>query len=171
MKIYLGTTSETKLAIIKEGLRALEPYKIVPVEVDSGIPEQPLDEATTIKGAENRSRRAVEGKQFDMGIGLEGGLVMEHGLYHLICVVSLFDQDGNIHLGISGKLPLPREVSERIVRGEQFGIAIREFQKNMNEKYPPDIYELVEELITRKKSFSEALAIALLKYHFGKKIF
>ena len=171
MKIYLGTTSETKIAIIKEGIRDLEPYEFVPVEVDSGITDQPLDEITTITGSLNRANRAVQGKDFDIGMGLEGGLIKINNLLHLICVVSIVDSSGNVFTGESGRLPLPKDVSDNVLKGEQFGSAIRDFQKNLGSDVPPEIYELIEELIARKKSFLEALQIALIKFRFKGKIF
>jgi len=164
--IFLGTTSQAKLDIVKSLLG--ENYNVIPVNVDSGITDQPLDEDTTIRGAINRAKRAIKPDQvYEFSVGLEGGLVKINRLYYLVCVVALIDHFGNIYLGISNKLPLPKEVSNEIENGKQFGEAIREFMKNTKET-APSFVEHIQELIDRKKSFSKALNSALLTYKFKK---
>jgi non-canonical (house-cleaning) NTP pyrophosphatase len=77
-KIALGTTSQNKQRILAEYLKTIreDEYAIALCDVSSGITEQPLDEETTIKGAMNRARNALEVEPAsDYGIGLEGGLV------------------------------------------------------------------------------------------------
>lgn len=170
-KIFLGTTSESKLEIVKSVLRA--DYEIIPVEVKSGIVDQPLDEDTTIKGAINRAKNAVNSSQdYEFSIGLEGGLEKINDLYHLVCVVALVNQGGDVYMGISNKLPLPKDVSVRIENGEQFGMAIREFMKNIQNNSSNNSIQLIEhiqELIDRKKSFSIALNMALFAFKFSDK--
>jgi inosine/xanthosine triphosphatase len=164
--IFLGTTSQAKLDIVKSLLG--ENYNVIPVNVDSGITDQPLDEDTTIRGAINRAKRAINSKQaYEFSIGLEGGLTKINGLYHLVCVAALIDHLGKVYLGISNKLPLPKEVSNEIESGRQFGEVIREFTRNTKET-TPSFVEYIQELIDRKKSFSEALNDALLTYKFKK---
>jgi non-canonical (house-cleaning) NTP pyrophosphatase len=166
--IFLGTTSQAKLDIVKSLLG--ENYNVTPVNVDSGITDQPLDEDTTIRGAINRAKRAIKpGKAYEFSVGLEGGLAKINGLFYLVCVAALIDCSGNVYVGISRKLPLPKEVSNEIENGKQFGEAIREFMKNTKETSPSFI-EHIQELIDRKKSFSEALNSALLIFKF-KKVF
>jgi|GEM_PF-1542638 len=164
--IFLGTTSQAKLNIVKSLLG--ENYNIIPVGVDSGITDQPLDEDTTIRGAINRAKRAIKSDQaYEFSIGLEGGLTKINGLYYLVCVAALIDHFGNIYLGISNKLPLPKKVSDEVEKEKQFGEVIREFMKDTKETSPLFI-DHIQELIDRKKSFSEALNNALLTYRFKK---
>lgn len=165
MKILLGTTSEQKLGIIKNILeKETKNLSIVPVEVSSGITDQPLDELTTIQGSINRAKNATkEEKIYDISVGMEAGLTLVNNIYHLVCIVSIIDRDQNIYTGISEKTPLPKEVSDRIKNNEEFGIVIRDFEKkyqNLNTK----ISELISELISRNKSFSEALQKSFIQY-------
>lgn len=170
-KILLGTTSQSKLEIVKSVLQTN--YEIVPVNVESGVVDQPLNEDTAIKGAVNRAKNAVGfSQEYEFSIGLEGGLEKINDLYYLVCVVALVDQRGNVYIGISDKLPLPKEVSKRIGKGEQFGAVIREFMKNiqsnsLNNSTP--LIEHIQELIDRKKSFSMALNTALFAFKFSEK--
>ncbi len=170
-KILLGTTSQPKLDIVKSVLRS--DYEIVPVDVESGVADQPLDEGTTIEGAVNRAKNAASSSQeYEFSIGLEGGLEKINSLYYLVCVVALVDRRGNVYIGISNKLPLPKEVSECIAEGEQFGEAIREFMKDIQNNSLNNSTQLIEhiqELIDRKKSFSIALNTALFALKFSEK--
>jgi inosine/xanthosine triphosphatase len=171
-KILLGTTSKSKLDIIRSVFDS--GYEIIPVEVKSGITDQPLDEDTTIEGAVNRAKNATVSSQqeYEFSIGLEGGLEKINNLYYLVCVAALIDQKGNVYIGISNKLPLPRDVSEDVEKGKQFGESIREFMKNLQKnsaKHSTQLIEHIQELIDRKKSFSMAINTALFAFKFREK--
>ena len=164
--ILLGTTNETKFKIIKDFIK--DSYNIVPVNVDSGISDQPLDEETTIQGAINRAKQATHKMQnYEFSIGLEGGLSKINGIYCLVCVSAIVDKKDNVYIGVSDKLPLPKEVSKRVFRGEQFGEVIREFMKNTKET-APEFLDHIQELIERKKSFTSAFRTSFLTYKFKK---
>lgn len=167
MKILIGTTSDQKIEIIK---RVLNKNKITcdifPYKVESGIVDQPIDEKTTIQGSINRALNAIRlngNNEYDFAVGLEGGLCMINNLYYLVCIVSIADKNNKIFTGVSKKTPLPKNVSLRVENGDQFGEVIRAFEKEIGSGNA-DITELVVELISRTKSFSEAFEFALLEY-------
>ena len=96
----VGSTSEQKIKIIKDSIFGSE---IIPVSLESGITDQPLDEETTIRGSINRAQNAIVAYNdvndvFDFSIGLEGGLSFINGLYNLVCVVSIVDDKGRVHV-------------------------------------------------------------------------
>jgi non-canonical (house-cleaning) NTP pyrophosphatase len=49
------------------------------VPVDSGVSEQPTGHAETLRGATVRARRAREAVGADLGVGIEGGVVVSPG--------------------------------------------------------------------------------------------
>ena len=161
--ILIGTTSESKLKIVKDFFEQQgKEYNILPQDVSSEIVDQPLDEDTTILGATNRARNAAKnGREFAFSIGLEGGLLKINGLYYLICVAVMIDSQGKKFIGMSSELPLPKKVSDQIDDGDQFGDAIRVFRKENSDKSKILVNHL-DELIERKKSFTEALRTAFL---------
>ncbi|MDR3582176.1 MAG: DUF84 family protein [Candidatus Pacebacteria bacterium] len=163
MKIILGSTSSSKEKIVQSFFSKEENLTIQLYNASSGIPEQPLDEATTIRGSINRATDAAtrNANEFDFAIGMEGGLVKVGNLYYLVCVASIFTPDKRLFTGVSKKVSLPRAVSEGVDRGEEFGVAIREFEKNDSVE---DVKELVQELISREKGFIEALDSAFFQY-------
>jgi len=158
MIIALGSTSEDKKRILSETLRRefkIKP-KIIGVEVNSGITDQPLDEKTTIRGATNRAREALKKiPHCDFSIGLEGGLSLISNNYFLVCVAVILDKENKKYIGVSSKLCLPKSVSEKIKKGGQFGLIIREFEKeNCKDK---NILLIIKKLIKRDVSFKEAI--------------
>lgn len=99
----------------------------------------------------------------EFAVGLEGGLeeLADKG-YSLVCVAALSDKEEHIALGVGGKLQLPKEVSERVKKGEQFGEVIREYEsKHQNDS---DVLPLVDALISRKAAFEQAIQNAYLSY-------
>lgn len=165
LNIALGSTSDDKKSILKNALEGLKiDSDIKGHEVESGITDQPLDEETTILGAKNRALAALEFEsEAEIGIGLEGGLVeIENKGYFMVCASVVIDKDGHDYLGLSGKLQLPKEASQKIKRGEQFGQAIREFAQKHDKD--PLINELTERLVTRKEAFTEAIRNSILSY-------
>lgn len=98
------------------------------------------------------------GGDYDFSFGLEAGLVTIDGIYNFVCVVAIIDRGEGARIGKSEFKPLPREVSERIIAGEHFGKAIREYceKENLSVQEKSDALEFVE----RKKGFTEAIVRA-----------
>jgi len=157
MKIVLGSKSEDKKEILKKAFKELHLKPVVEsVEVDSEITDQPLDKETTHKGAVNRARNARKIKpNADLWVGLEGGLHDYGEGYHLVTIVCLIDQCGKEYLGNGTEIALPKTVSQRVKKGEQFGHAIREYAKD---------HKIDENLITREIPFAEAVQNAYANY-------
>lgn len=149
VKINLGTTSEDKRKYLESVLRKklAEGFVITPMSAPSEVPDQPLTLRDTVSGSQNRARNSF-GAQIDFAIGMEGGLVKSKGKLNLICAVSLYDGK-NYYTGVSFETSLPQIVADKILNGEQFGEAIREYELDNKT-------DLVKELVTRQKSFVDA---------------
>ncbi|MBI5133815.1 MAG: DUF84 family protein [Candidatus Taylorbacteria bacterium] len=159
MKIFVGSLSEQKIDIAKKVLRGFGDIEVFPVETGSGVTEQPLDEETTIQGAINRARRARSTSiEPAWGLGLEAGLVDVQGTFNLLCIAALARDDGNVAIGKSGLSPLPKEVSERVRRGGEFGKEIRDYFEARRDAMTDGERDLALELINRSQSFSKAIA-------------
>lgn len=156
-KIALGTTSQDKRRILIECLKTMgdSEYIVASCDVSSGIPEQPLDEKTTMTGAMNRAHRALEAEPgSNYGVGMEAGLVrIEDSGYFLVCVCALAKKNGAVHVGISGKTPLPKKVSEAVKAGGSFGKSIRKYREVCDDKEK----EWADRLILREQEFTEAI--------------
>lgn len=158
LRVLVGTTSDAKNAYIKSCLSGkLDVESIIPVNVGSGVPEQPFDKETE-EGARNRATSAynsdTDNTILKIGIGLEGGLTNIKGNIHLICAVAIYDGSDHI-VYVSAPLALPQPVSEKVKKGSSFGVEIRAYEPRQGE------VGLVEELISRERSFTEALDKAI----------
>lgn len=165
MKIILGTTSIQKGEIARKAIN-LEPLELVQLDVESGITDQPLDEKTTIKGSINRAqnaRKKIGDGNYDVALGLEGGLEMVGGTYHLVCSAAVVNKKGDVFIGVSRKLPLPSKVSKIVENGGQFGVVIREFFDSMD-KSENKMIAHVNQLISREDAFTEAIQEAFKQY-------
>lgn len=99
------------------------------VSVDSGVSEQPWGESETIEGAGNRARRAIDAGEYDLGVGLEGGVARIHAagrdsplVEGLFLTMWAAATDGDrIEYGGGPRLRLPDPVASRLESGEELG--------------------------------------------------
>ncbi|MDD3190764.1 MAG: DUF84 family protein [Candidatus Pacebacteria bacterium] len=159
MIILLGSESGQKIKILREALENLigSEFEIVPIKVDSGITGQPLDFETTVQGSENRARGAarIYGRDFDFSFGMEAGLELKNGVYDLVCSVAVIRSNGSLEFGRGGNVPLPKEVSDRVVSGAYVSDIIREYR----DRPELDVKEktAVEDFINRRRVFISAI--------------
>ncbi|MFB6089579.1 MAG: inosine/xanthosine triphosphatase, partial [Halobellus sp.] len=104
---------------------------VVAEPVPSGVSEQPTGRAETRRGAGNRAAAVLDPDDYDLGVGIEGGVagvgqggVTEDGaddepaLLVMWAVVSDGDRRG---VGAGPSLPLPASIAERVRAGEELG--------------------------------------------------
>ncbi|WP_254763058.1 inosine/xanthosine triphosphatase [Natrinema marinum] len=121
MEIAVGSTNPVKVAAVE---RTLEPYEptVTGVGVDSGVSEQPRSIAETVRGAENRARRALADTEADYGIGLEGGVARLEGVPGLSLIMWGATTDGDrLERGSGPTLRLPDRVADRVADGGELG--------------------------------------------------
>lgn len=163
MKIALGTTSKGKKRFLEKALRKkYKSFTVMPVEVDSGVSEQPLSHDETIKGSTNRALKSFEkvnGASFS--IGMEGGMHEINGHYYYFTAVCLFDGESTYY-GLSDSIPLPKKVSDLVNKGGYVGYTIREYLN----KHPDDeaFYKLIKPIIDRDHFFNKAITNVLATY-------
>jgi inosine/xanthosine triphosphatase len=162
----LGTVSEQKINIIKRALdKKGVDARILSFEVNSGIADQPFGEDIIVQGSINRAQNVIKksGEEYDISLGLEGGMCKVGSKWYYMCVVSLVDKKGNIYSGISRKNPIPSLVVQQINNGAYFADVIRKFRTEISEE-DKDLTILIEELINRTESFTEAFDSAWTQY-------
>ena len=84
--------------------------------------------------------------------------------YSLVCFAVIVDKAGTVYEGKSQHIRLPKAVSDKVNQGEQFGAAIREYENSVSKESDPELFEIVQELISREKSFSSAIKSAYAEY-------
>lgn len=92
------------------------------VPVDSGVSEQPMSEEETIQGAIRRAERALDSGDYDLGIGIEGGVGRVESLDGLYLTMWAAATNGPITgRGAGPRIRLPDAVSNRLEDGEELG--------------------------------------------------
>ena len=166
LKIAVGTTSEPKLKYLKEVLKELEvKAKLFPVEVQSGVSEQPKTTEETERGLINRAARAaekVEGEDFAIGIEV-GYHRNKNAEYEMFCWVTIIDKDGYQILNQSHKFLLPKYYQDVLDNGLFVNEHLDGFIKDKKKLSRAE--KQIDNIVRHRKPFIEnALKHALLRY-------
>nr|WP_299237518.1 inosine/xanthosine triphosphatase [Natronomonas sp.] len=92
------------------------------VPVDSGVSEQPLGHAETVTGAEARAAAVLDAGEYDLGVGIEGGVAdfgVADGLF-LVMWASV-DDGTRVGRGAGPSFRLPDGIATRVDDGEELG--------------------------------------------------
>jgi inosine/xanthosine triphosphatase len=126
--LAVGTQNPVKVkAVVHVAEKVLRgKSEVVQVEVESGVPSQPVGLEQTVKGAVNRARQAVSSVQgAEFGIGIEAGLVkVPEALtgYFDIQFAAVADRNGRVTIGCgSGFEYPPIVVNEVLANGKEVG--------------------------------------------------
>lgn len=128
--LFVGSTNPVKINAVKSACSSQWPTtKVEGFSTNSGVPDQPLTESQTRKGARNRAREALKKgvKQFGsdhqqlcLGVGLEGGVdKLGDGLYSVVWVAVTDGQDFFESAGARFRVPEP--VASLILAGGEMG--------------------------------------------------
>jgi len=92
------------------------------VPVPSGVGEQPAGHAETVAGAENRAEAVLVAGDYDLAVGIEGGVAEFDGADGLFLVMWAVVSDGSrAGRGAGPSLELPADVAARIDHGAELG--------------------------------------------------
>lgn len=129
-RVIVGTESESKLAAVKQALAQMFPsqiIKVIGVRVDSAVPNQPFGLPQICEGASNRAHAALAlDDQAQLAIGLEGGVCEVGSRLINIGMVFIVDKSGNVGLGTSEGIVLPKDVERLVRQGLELSDAMQE---------------------------------------------
>jgi inosine/xanthosine triphosphatase len=120
-RVCVGSTNERKLEAVRDALAPYAPQlEVAGVDVESGVPEQPVGWDEIARGARNRARLARASEPCDLGVGLEDGLVAlpdgEGEVQHLNVGCAAIAHAGRVWLGYSSGFAYPPACTEAAVR-------------------------------------------------------
>ena len=171
----VGSTNPPKLQGVRAALSAFSrDITIEGIEVESGVPEQPLGFEEIVEGARNRAERAKRGGECDLGIGYEDGLVAISGSleswFNIGCAAV---SDGvRISLGLSSGFSYPPVCSQRAVTERRpIGTLFDRFWRQHRESSPApaqpsigNVGELTGGALTRAEYTRHAVVCALTPF-------
>jgi inosine/xanthosine triphosphatase len=123
MQITVGSKNPVKLQATRNILEKIYSKLIIKaVEVDSGVPDQPLSLEQTIEGAINRAKNAYT-PDTDLSVGIESGLMeTPHSLSGYLDLQWCAIYDGQkITLGVSAGFEYPPMVVKEVLKGKEVG--------------------------------------------------
>ena len=175
LTILVGSTNPVKINSVKRAFDALFPgYEIVCSghPVHSGVPDQPVGDQETLKGARNRAaglQSLFTGA--DYWVGIEGGIVwQEERMLAMawICILNNAPEAvGKAKEGIarSASFLIPKEVSDLVKEGVELGLANdRIFHTHSSKSGAGAIGILTHNLIDRTELYRPAVIMAMIPY-------
>jgi inosine/xanthosine triphosphatase len=132
------------------------------VETQSGVAAQPIGEAETILGAQNRANSARLALDADLGVGLEGGVYENsYGMFVGAWAV-VVDRQGRVGIGAGGRVLLPERIAQQVRLGRELGPVMDEVAQTIGIRSKEGaIGILTAGRIDRTMALSTALEYAL----------
>jgi inosine/xanthosine triphosphatase len=125
MYVGVGSGNPVKRRAVESVLDASDAFDDATVEavsVASGVSEQPVGNAETVRGAETRAANVLEAGTFDLAVGIEGGVARFEGSDGLFLVMWAAVDDGEtVGHGSGPSLRLPDDIAERVDAGAELG--------------------------------------------------
>ena len=137
-------------------------FQLQTVSVDSGVSHQPMNEAETMAGAENRAAEArKEAPEADYWVGIEGGIEdLSHGMLAYAWIVIL--SDGPVAKGRTGGFVLPETVATLVRGGMELGHANDQvFGRENSKQQEGAIGLLTENTLDRTELYEHGVLLAL----------
>jgi inosine/xanthosine triphosphatase len=169
MKIIVTSHNPVKISAVRQAFESQFPRNeltLVPVSVDSGVPDQPMSDEETRQGALNRvanARRMIP--DADFWVGLEGGLDTIDGCLMGFAWMAIAGKGGRTSESRSALLPLPPQVQLLVADGLELGEANDRVFSTLNSKQGGGAYGLLTDgLMTRESMYTQTLVLALLPH-------
>ncbi len=166
MKVCVASENPVKLAAVKEAfLNFFDEVSIIGIKVDSGVPEQPVQEETFI-GAKNRAVKLLEQNlEAEYFVGVEGGIAKYFNRWFAFGCMYIVDKNGRDFFGTSPHFELPEKVVEKLLKGEELGDVIDKITGDKNSKQKGGaIGFLSNGVMDRKELYISGLINALVPF-------
>lgn len=132
-EIALGSRNKAKIKAAENAARKLMgASKVTSVDVDGGF-DQPMSTEQGREGARRRAERALEEREADVGVGVEGFVEQIKGKMFLSNWAVVSDGE-NYGEGSSGMHPLPQEFAERLPEDELAEVIHGELGHDLHEQ-------------------------------------
>ncbi|MDR3282710.1 MAG: inosine/xanthosine triphosphatase [Candidatus Methanoplasma sp.] len=161
MDIAVGSANFVKVEAVRSVMeRIFGDVRITPLDVCTGVPEQPFGD-DTVKGAANRATNAIDGH--DLSVGIEAGVFeTPFGLYDFqYCAI--LDKEGKMTVGTGMGFRYPDKVAELVREGDTVGEAVKKVYGNTDiGKKQGAIGLLSKGLIDRKALTEQSVTAAMV---------
>ncbi|MEM8907183.1 MAG: inosine/xanthosine triphosphatase [Bacteroidota bacterium] len=167
-KIIVASRNPVKIQAALGGFQKMFPNESWSVEglaVPSGVADQPMDDAETLRGAQQRVINVKKAApQAAFWVGIEGGLEpTPNGMLAMAwIVIHSAQQQGQAR---TGAFPLPAEVIQHIKAGKELGVADDLVFGQSNSKHNSGAVGLLtNHLMDRTQLYTEGVVLALIPF-------
>ncbi len=162
-RIAVGSQNPVKVAAVTAVVRRVAPAAVVQgVAVASGVPDQPVGDEETQRGAATRAASARAVLDADIGIGVEGGVVDGPDGMRSCAWAAVSLRDGRSFVGGSLAMPLPPSVAALVRGGVELGHAMDRLTGADNTKHGAGaVGILTNGLIDRQQAYEVLVTYAL----------
>lgn len=165
IRIAIASHNPVKIDAVLDGFSraGISPVKIEAFNAPSGVADQPMSDAETLKGAVNRVT-ALRAEEADFRIGIEGGIQQRGEQYEAFAWV-VIEWDGGTGKAKTAAFELPPEVCKLIREGYELGEANDRVFGQVNSKQKGGAVGLLTNNgVTRTQLYSLAVQLALIPY-------
>lgn len=171
LRLQVGSKNPVKLGAAMKAFAAAFPTHAIHCEelsAPSGVPDQPMTEADTRLGAQNRATHCAhqdKNQTFDFYVAMEGGVDHFPEGPATFAYVAIRDNHGKMTTGRSANLPLPASIYRRLQAGEELAHVMDELFNDHNIRQKGGaIGVFTNHLETRESVYMQALILALAPF-------
>ena len=170
MKILVGSKNPVKIKSVEKAFSLyFENITVEGINVDSGVPVQPVNDETYI-GAQNRASKLKEmnDKQnlgADFFVGIEGGIAKQYNRWFAFGCMCIIDNENNIGFGNSPNFELPDIIVKKLLTGTELGEVMDEILNQQNTKQKQGaIGFFTNGVMNRKELYIGGLKVAIIPF-------
>lgn len=158
MIILVGSTNPVKIeAAISAFQKHYDEINVIGIDVSSGVNDQPIGDETFI-GAENRAialktKDNEEHRNANYFVGIEGGITKVYNRWFAFGGVCVIDRHLNKGFGSSAHFEIPREITNRLLDGEELGSVMDEVLATKNSKQKGGAISFFTNGVMNRKDF------------------
>ncbi|PGS56357.1 DUF84 family protein [Bacillus sp. AFS041924] len=123
MNLTIGSLNPTKVGAVKN---VFKHFSVLGLDVPSNVSNQPLTDQETMHGAINRAHNARMAGESEIGIGLEGGVIIENDLLFL-CNWGALVYENEVILASGAKILLPSEFINDLQNGTELAVLMERY--------------------------------------------
>lgn len=169
MKVVIASHNPVKIRAVKTAFSLQFPKnncKFLPVQVKSGVRDQPRSDDETRQGACNRAENArSQQPDADVWVGLEGGVETLNDQLIAFAWMSVLGPGGKRGEARTTSLQLPPAVKVLVDKGMELGDANDKVFSTIDSKHQGGAFGLLTNgLYTRESVYTEAMVMALIPF-------
>lgn len=171
-RVAVGSLNPVKVSAVARGFTSFWPetaWEFIPVDVASGVSDQPMSAEESIRGALQRAHSALTALDAGFGVGLEGGLEHIDNTWYCCGWIAVVDAKGHEGVGSSVRMPVPQQAMDGIHEGQELGDVIDRMFKGSNLKQQGGFFGcMTNGVLTREAGYRDGVIAALSRYSFSE---